>query len=249
KDIEMSKKFVPQPGGAFTDANVRSDFVKKVYGILSVQIATTAVIALLVLTFLKDKVNFKQLNADNDRNGYIIVLIVMVVSIAVTIAVMCTFCFSKTARRAVPLNYILLITIAQTALVSIICCQYGGTSIIIAFVATGVVVLSITLLAMTPVFDITHCGCVLFILTIIHGFVLLIGFLLVWLLNLDVRTWEIVVGTLGAFLFSLWLLYDTQIILGGKKYELSPEEYIFGAISLYIDIIQIFLSILQIVGH
>lgn len=38
-------------------------------------------------------------------------------------------------------------------------------------------------------------------------------------------------------------------MLGGKhKYALSPEEYIFAALNLYLDIINIFIYILSIVG-
>uniref|UniRef100_A0A8C2J822 Zgc:110410 n=1 Tax=Cyprinus carpio TaxID=7962 RepID=A0A8C2J822_CYPCA len=37
------------------------------------------------------------------------------------------------------------------------------------------------------------------------------------------------------------LLMDTQLILGGKhKYSINPEEYIFAALNLYLDIITIF---------
>lgn len=35
---------------------------------------------------------------------------------------------------------------------------------------------------------------------------------------------------------------------GGKQYALSPEEYIFAALNLYLDIITMFLYILQLVS-
>ena len=38
-------------------------------------------------------------------------------------------------------------------------------------------------------------------------------------------------------------------MLGGKhKYSLSPEEYIFAALNLYLDIINLFLYLLSIFG-
>ena len=56
-------------------------------------------------------------------------------------------------------------------------------------------------------------------------------------------------GSLGALVFSLYIVYDTQLMMGGKhKYALDPEEYIFAAINLYIDFIQLFRFILMIVG-
>lgn len=37
--------------------------------------------------------------------------------------------------------------------------------------------------------------------------------------------------------------------LGGKhKYSISPEEYIFGALNLYLDIVNIFMYILMLIG-
>ena len=35
---------------------------------------------------------------------------------------------------------------------------------------------------------------------------------------------------------------------GSHKYSISPEEYIFAALNLYLDIINLFLYILMIVG-
>lgn len=46
-----------------------------------------------------------------------------------------------------------------------------------------------------------------------------------------------------------FLAVDTQLLLGNKKLSLSPEEYVFAALNLYLDIIQIFLYILRIMGR
>lgn len=48
---------------------------------------------------------------------------------------------------------------------------------------------------------------------------------------------------------SQFLAVDTQMILGNKQLALSPEEYIFAALNLYTDIINIFLYILAIIGR
>jgi len=59
----------------------------------------------------------------------------------------------------------------------------------------------------------------------------------------------LVYASLGALLFSVYLVYDTQLMLGGNhKYSISPEEYIFAALNLYLDIINIFMYILTIIG-
>jgi hypothetical protein len=36
---------------------------------------------------------------------------------------------------------------------------------------------------------------------------------------------------------------------GGHRYALDPEEYIFASLNLYLDIINLFLFILQIIGN
>lgn len=46
-----------------------------------------------------------------------------------------------------------------------------------------------------------------------------------------------------------FLAVDTQMILGNKQLAISPEEYVFAALNLYTDIINIFLYILAIIGR
>ena len=58
-----------------------------------------------------------------------------------------------------------------------------------------------------------------------------------------------VYGCIGVLVFSLFLVYDTQLLVGGRKYELSEEEYVFAALTIYIDVIQIFLYLLELFGR
>ena len=59
----------------------------------------------------------------------------------------------------------------------------------------------------------------------------------------------IFIASCGALIFSFYIIYDMQIMMGGKqKYSVSPEEYIFAALNLYLDILNIFLFILRIFG-
>lgn len=54
----------------------------------------------------------------------------------------------------------------------------------------------------------------------------------------------------GALLFSVYLIYDTQLMMGGDhKFSISPEEYVFAALNIYLDIIMIFLYILRLFGR
>ncbi len=49
----------------------------------------------------------------------------------------------------------------------------------------------------------------------------------------------------GALLFSGYVVYDTYVITK----RLSPDEYIMGAISLYLDFINLFLYILRVLNN
>ena len=48
----------------------------------------------------------------------------------------------------------------------------------------------------------------------------------------------------GAILFSLFIIFDTHMIM----HKVSPEEYIHASVNLYLDIINLFLHILRILG-
>ena len=48
--------------------------------------------------------------------------------------------------------------------------------------------------------------------------------------------------------YGLFLIYDTQLIAGGKKHQLSMDDYIVGALLLYIDIMMLFLELLKLFG-
>ena len=53
----------------------------------------------------------------------------------------------------------------------------------------------------------------------------------------------------GVLLFGFYLILDTQMIIGGKSVELSVDDYMLAAMLLYIDIIQMFLYILRLLGN
>lgn len=48
--------------------------------------------------------------------------------------------------------------------------------------------------------------------------------------------------------FPQFLAFDTQLLMGSRRHSLSPEEYIFGALNIYLDIIYIFTFFLQLFG-
>ena len=49
-------------------------------------------------------------------------------------------------------------------------------------------------------------------------------------------------------IFGIFLIYDTQLILGEGRHKLQIDDYILGALILYTDIIMIFYYLLMLCG-
>ena len=52
----------------------------------------------------------------------------------------------------------------------------------------------------------------------------------------------------SAIFYGYYLIYDTQLIMGGKTHSLSLDDYILGAMMIYLDIIIMFLEILKLLA-
>ena len=49
---------------------------------------------------------------------------------------------------------------------------------------------------------------------------------------------------IGVVIYGIYLVIDTQMIVGGRKHELDYDDYILGSVMLYVDIIGLFIYIL-----
>jgi len=80
------------------------------------------------------------------------------------------------------------------------------------------------------------------------GLVLLVlGSLVTTIMALVVHVpfwWHYIIASFGALLFSLFIMYDTSNIIHTHKYS----EWIEGAVALYLDTINLFSFLLQLVG-
>lgn len=58
-------------------------------------------------------------------------------------------------------------------------------------------------------------------------------------------------GAVGTIVFSLFIVYDMQLIVGGKhrKYEFGIDDYVFAALSIYLDIVNLFIIMLACFGE
>ncbi len=148
------------------------------------------------------------------------------------------------ARNKPGLNMLMLFAFALVSglTMSVIVGQYvgmGASSIVVnALILTTVAFGGLSVFAMNTTKDFTTMGKFLFITLI----VIIVASLLnvFWLHN----PWlQVGVASISAILFSAFILYDTQNIIKGNY--ATPVD---GALALYLDFINLFISLLQILG-
>lgn len=114
----------------------------------------------------------------------------------------------------------------------------GGASIVAqAFLLTTIIFAAMSLFALKTKRDLASMGKMLFVALIIVVVASLIN------LFLGSPLLQVIIAGAGALLFSLFIAYDTQNIVRGL-YD-SP---IMAAISLYLDFLNLFVSLLQLLG-
>lgn len=247
--MESSQPMTTAEGDARTIGDwtkeIRHGFIRKVYGIVGTQLLFTTAVAVLIM-----KVGEKEL-----RHQQSLTLGLILFSAALSIGTMCIFCCCPELMRKTPHNYIILFlfTLAESIVVGLITVQYTTQSVIMAFGILTVVVFGLTVFACQTKYDFTGWGPYLFV-----GLLCLMAFgLFMWLGSFflsgaAMRTMHIVYACGGALIFSFYIVYDTQLIVGGKhqrSHEFSIDDYAFAAINLYLDIVQLFLYLLQIFGQ
>jgi len=148
------------------------------------------------------------------------------------------------AKRKAGLNIILLfgftflsgLTLAPL-LSNILGLKGGGSIVANAFILTTVAFGGLSVFAMNTKRDFSGMGKMLFITLIV---IVVAG-----LINIFFHSpiLQLAIASISSILFSAFILYDTQNIIKGA-YE-TPIE---GAIALYLDFLNLFVSLLQILG-
>lgn len=220
-------------GFDFNDQSIRKGFIRKVYSILMCQLSVTMGFIALFLYHQPT-----QRYVATHPSLWWIALVVMLVTL---ISMACC----TDVRRKAPMNMIFLgiFTLAESFMLGLAASSYKANEVLVAIGITTAVCLALTLFAFQTKWDFTMMGGVLLVATVV---LLLFGIVAMFWRN---NTVHLIYACIGVLIFSFYLLYDTQLMMGGKhKYSISPEEYVFGALNLYLDIINIFMYILMIMG-
>lgn len=201
----------------------RLAFLKKVYGLLSLSILVAAGAAWMTGT--------------NEKFLYFVVgnyLLFIVLEIAAVL-------FAMWARKRETAGLIALfvftgltgVTVAPVAL------SYTGDTVVNALLLTGVIFFGLTLYTITSKRDFSFMGGML-----TTGLIILIVGSLLNVFLFGSSTASFLISSVAVFLFSGFIIYDTFNIM--RRYP--TDEYISATLSLYLDILNLFLALLHILG-
>lgn len=226
----------------FADAQVRKGFATRVLSIVSLQLLLTAA---MTATFFYSRGARLFLAS----NAWTVPL-----SWVSGIAISSTLACSERARRSHPWNLVALgvFTASFGYVVAATSALYSADVVVVASAVTAAVCVGALVVAARSKTDFTRLGGVL----ILSSW----SFLVAVLVGSFVRSSVAVVAlsAVGAVLFSLYLLFDLQMIMSGasvggrgrvgrRAVTLDPDDYVFGALTVYLDIINVFVNVLQLV--
>eukprot|EP00929_Paragymnodinium_shiwhaense_P010595 TRINITY_DN115395_c0_g1_i1.p1 TRINITY_DN115395_c0_g1~~TRINITY_DN115395_c0_g1_i1.p1 ORF type:complete len:249 (-),score=59.18 TRINITY_DN115395_c0_g1_i1:53-799(-) len=218
---------------------VRMGFVRKVYGILSAQLLVTCAIATPICVAGPSWVQ---------QNAWVLYL-----SMAALLATMCSMCCCAAALRTYPTNYIFLsvMTVVMSVLVGFSSAMYTWQSVVLAAGLTAGIFVGMTIYAWTTTTDFTGAGPYLMAaLLCLIGFGFTLSIMRMFGVNIE---WGLMLyDACGVLLFTFYIVFDTQLImgeLGGHKVSFTIDDYCFAALNLYLDIINLFLHILSLLGE
>lgn len=236
------------------DDNVRRGFISKVFGIVATQLAVTALLSYAIAATCGEI--FKAAPG--------LELALTILCFVISVAILCMFeCRPDDTMRRYPTNYLLLavFTAAQSITVGITCAYYTGASIILIMGVTAFVVFALMVFATCTKIDFTGFGPYLYaacLILITFGFFVCVASL--FELGSEpgqfvgrspvFETLSLIYSCFAVLLFSFFIIYDTQLIVGGKhhKVHLDIDDFPMAAIMMYVDILALFQNLLNIFG-
>ncbi|GMH45764.1 hypothetical protein BSKO_13727 [Bryopsis sp. KO-2023] len=222
-------------GGAIDyDTAVRNGFIRKVFGILSIQLLLTVAISIPIVT------------VDSISNYIFNNIWVFYLSLGLSFVFLLSLVCCPGAIHSYPINYVLLFafTICEGFLVGTISATYDAKSVVLAAGLTLGITIGLSIFATQTKWDFTMIGGILFSILI----AMVLSSIIAAFFPAS-RTFTLIYASIGAILFSAYLVYDVQLIAGGRKYEMGVDDYVPAALAVYLDVINIFLFLLRILGN
>ena len=214
-----------------TFETIRRGFIRKVYGIILFQLIITTIVVYYAMT---NELIMKYMYAN--------VWPLYTSCVASIILVIILICGQLT--QVIPLNYFILIfiTLLEAIMVSYTTIYFEPVSVLACAGLTMVIVFGLTMYACFTKRDITMMGGFLFCCSLLLIFLGLIG------IFFRSHFYQMFLNSIGVLLMSLYLIYDTQLVIGNKRHLIDIDDYIYAALLIYLDIISLFIRILRLLG-
>lgn len=221
----------------------RQRFVVKVYSILTAQLFATFLIAFTMKALIPPQTIYDNPSIfwtiwGSAMFGLIVLLIMG--------------CASADSIRHAPgsVIYLCSFTTCISAIVGLSFIFYPVQIIVPAIFITGLLVLGLTLYAIFTPHDFIGAGPYLFagLLVMILCSIFMSCFQS-WLGHISWLNGTITV--LSILLFSLFVVFDTQLIIGGvhgdmeQRHQYSTDDYVFATLNIYLDVVNLLLLIMQ----
>jgi len=130
--------------------------------------------------------------------------------------------------------------------------MYSTESVLLALGTTAGVFLALTAYAFLTKTDFTGIGPYLFAGLVCLSLFAFMMTLFSWFAGTSLIGSSIhkAYACAGVLLFVFYIIYDTQLIVGGqhKSHQHSVDDYVLATIDLYLDIINLFMFLLEMMG-
>ncbi|XP_074561468.1 protein LIFEGUARD 2-like [Curcuma longa] len=232
KSEDLESGALPLYPGMLESPDLRWAFIRKIYFILSLQLALTVVVALVVVAVRP----ISQFIVSSSA-GLAVYLLALVLPLI-------TLCFLSHYHQRHPVNLLLLglFTVLLSFAVGLTCAFTSGKIILEAAILTAVVVVSLTAYTFWAArrgHDFSFLGPFLF-----SAFIMMMAFSSIQILSPLGKTSVMIYGGLSAIVYAGYILYETDNLI--KRY--TYDEYILAAVSLYLDILNLFLSLISMLS-
>ncbi|AFZ80840.1 hypothetical protein BEWA_002470 [Theileria equi strain WA] len=216
-----------------TPTYIRHEFVKKVFGIVGLQLLFSY--GFMFACYYTEPARLFFL-----KNRWIGVVGLLIFAIT-SLVVACKPASVHNTTNA--FLFISFMTLLMSLYLTSFCVAFFPFEIFIACGITLGVVFALTLFAMQTKYDFTQY------LTYALVICICLIFFSIFAMIFRNKVLNIVYSTVGALVISFYLLIDVQLVVGGKKYEWTTDDYALASIVLYSDVISLFIHILSLVGN
>eukprot|EP01013_Petalomonas_cantuscygni_P009512 TRINITY_DN2235_c0_g1_i1.p1 TRINITY_DN2235_c0_g1~~TRINITY_DN2235_c0_g1_i1.p1 ORF type:complete len:284 (+),score=43.92 TRINITY_DN2235_c0_g1_i1:67-852(+) len=207
------------------ELGLRMAFIRKVYGVLLLQILVTAAFCALAKT-------------SATMQSFILTSGNVMVCFVLSIALLCAL---FALRQVHPWNVVCLgaWTIVMADMVSVSVLAYSVSSVFLALGITFAIFLGLSAYTLQSKRDFSGLGVALY-----AGLVVLLVVVVVQLFFPVSSAMSTMIAVFGAVLFSGFIVYDTWLMMT----RLSVDDWVVASVNLYLDVLNLFMYVLQIIG-